>query len=152
MSEEYFSQAVKKLRTRAYSRAEMEQYLLSLGANLTESEAVLERLVELAYLDDLRLAQQICLSNRRAKPCGHLLLSRKLKQRGISGEIIEQLLTDCSAEEEYCKAKELATVYLRAKATRSPIQQLRGLAALLQRRGFTMDTIALILSEQKEDC
>lgn len=150
MTEELLSQAVNKLRARSYSKAEMREYLLSLGANHAEAETVSERLLELTYLDDNRLAQEMYNSYRRAKPCGHLLWSEKLKQRGIDEEIIEQLTVGSSEEDEYSKAEELAAKFLKAKANRSRTQQLRGLAALLERRGFTSDTIELVLREQQE--
>lgn len=150
MKEEFLSKAVDRLKGRSYSIAEILQFLKKIGADEEEAQAVAERLLELGYLDDVILAGNIYDSCRRSKPCGSLLWREKLRERGIGPDIIESLLSGCSLQEEKESAAELAGQYLQTKAKKSPDQRLRGLAALLTRRGYSCETIELILSEVRE--
>lgn len=152
MLADYLEKAVKKLRGHSYSQAEIRQYLQDLGAEPLLAQEVVNRLVELSYLNDTLLAQNIYRSCRKGKPCGQVLWSEKLRNRGIPEEIIQQLISEVSREEEYDLAEQLATEYLRNKAQKSYLQQYRGLAAYLTRRGFALDIVEQITREKCDNC
>lgn len=150
--DDYLNLATKKLRGHSYSKSEIKQYLLQEGACPDVAENVIVRLSELSYLDDLILAQDIYRACRRGKPCGRLLWSEKLKQRGIPAEIIAELLEESSREEEIEMAQQLADKYLKTKANKSYIQQYRGLTGYLSRRGFSAEIVERVIREMYDNC
>jgi len=149
MYEDYLGLAVKKLRFRSYSRAEIRKHLLSLGADPDQAEAVVERLQELAYLDDPKLAQELADTYRRTKPCGYLLWSEKLRQRGLAEEHIAEVAGSGEAEDRKT-ARQIATAYLQTRTSGHPEQKLRRLAQHLARRGFADELIEEIIGELQE--
>ncbi len=152
MREDFFELAVKKLRARSYSEAEIRQYLSEAGASSAEAEEVLQRLIELSYLDDYRVAENVVRSLQRGKAGGRLYWQEKLRKRGIRADIIEEILAGYSGEEEYRKALELAITYLQGKAKQNINQKMRGLTALLLRRGFSEETVQSVIMEQCDKC
>jgi len=148
---DYLALAVKKLRNRSYSIQEIRQYLVGLGIDKEELEKVLERLRILGYLNDFRLAEQLYHSYRRGKPCGYLLWREKLRQRGIASEIIEEFRGRCTAEDEYSNARRLAEAYLNKPSKKEPLQRMRGLATMLQRRCFAAEIVGRIIREYQEN-
>ncbi|MFY9175381.1 MAG: regulatory protein RecX [Peptococcia bacterium] len=150
--DEYLELAVKKLWRYSYSEAEIRQHLRKAGASVDEADEVVKRLLELSYLDDLLLAQDIIRSIRRGKPSGRLIWKEKLKQRGIPQEIISKLLEECDREEELELARQASDIYLKSKIKKSFAQQYSGLIAYLNRRGFPGEIVEQVIRELYDNC
>lgn len=103
------------------------------------AEQVIEKLKTKQFLDDNAFSKWFIEQRRAFKPKGKRLLAQELKQKGISGEIIEAVLTDGSSEIEE------ATQIVKKKITRlknyDTTTQKKKLIGLLRARGYTWDVI-----------
>ena len=140
--------ALKKLAIKAYSREEMEQVLKKAGFSCCETTAASEKLLEMGYLNDRLLAQDLYDFYTGRKPCGRCLIAEKLKRKGIPGDIIDTVLEDLTAEKEITLAHQLAVKYLAVKNSAS---SCRALAQYLERRGFSPYTVNEIIRRHCAD-
>jgi regulatory protein len=107
---------------------------------------VVTRLVELGYLDDDAFARTWVESRDRARPRGESALRRELAQKGVSREVVDEVLVerhDAAGESE--PDRDAATALLerkRAALTREPDERKRRQKAyaLLARNGFDPET------------
>ena len=82
------------LAVRSRSVQETRQRLVHLGYPPPIVEQVLERLVEIGYLDDLAFARAWVESRDRARPRGAMALRRELGRKGVPDEVIAEVLAD----------------------------------------------------------
>ncbi|HET7677008.1 MAG TPA: regulatory protein RecX [Candidatus Limnocylindrales bacterium] len=80
------------LAVRSRSVAETRRRLRHLGYRQALVEQVLERLVEMAYLDDEAFARAWVESRDRARPRGASALRRELALKGVPRETVEAIL------------------------------------------------------------
>jgi regulatory protein len=109
--------ALRLLSIRARSRRELKQALTRKGFGESQQDAVLSRLAELGYLDDVRFARD------RA---GALLRNGKLGPRAVLQRLCAHGLTDDEAKQALADAERALGL--------DPLETAR---ALLQRRGLT---------------
>jgi regulatory protein len=106
------------------------------------------RLLEQNLIDDRKYAELFTESRIQHKPVGISRLRRELRQKGIAGQIIEEIEQRYFGDEdEYRRAFLLADKKLRSDRRTDPIGRKRRLAAFLGRRGFEWDTINRILEK-----
>lgn len=87
------------LAARPRSVAEVRRRLRELGYRIEMIEAVLERLVELGYLDDETFARAWIESRDRARPRGERALRHELARKGIDRQTIDAVLAERAAPE-----------------------------------------------------
>jgi len=85
------------LSVRPRSVSETRGRLRHLGYPDSLVDAVVERLVEMNYLDDEAFARQWVESRDRARPRGEIALRRELAQKGVAREVVDEVLTTRSA-------------------------------------------------------
>lgn len=144
-----FSQALALLARHDYSTAGMLSRLERKGIPEDVREAVVERLTELGYLDDARVARQwagaIVRSGRGFGP----RLRYELGRRGISEEITAEVTTEIVAEHD---AAELVSAIVRRRfpdfdPKGTPPKERGRIVAYLARRGFGLDVVMRVLQE-----
>lgn len=97
--------ALRILSKKRYTIAEMQKKL-TLYANRREKvneedvNAVLNRLLELNYLDDEKFAKDYVSQRIRLKPRGKSLLKRELKFKGIPNDLLDEIFKEIDFNEE----------------------------------------------------
>jgi regulatory protein len=118
-----------------------------------QDQAVAE-LKELRLLDDVHYAHAWVRTRDRLSPRGAFVLRQELSQRGIARHIIDEVLQERKEAEddedseqptEMQLAQELVERKTRLYSNLSPEVRNRRLMGVLQRRGFSLDTIRRIL-------
>ena len=108
-------------------------------------DGIVDALRRQGYLDDRRLASLFVNETARRRPGGPHLIRRKLREAGVSEEIIEHELREAlPPEREREVAETLARKKLRGAKTRE--QAVRRIHGLLARRGFNERVINAICS------
>jgi regulatory protein len=140
------------LAVRSRSVDETRKRLVHLGYPPAIVERVLERLVEIGYLDDLDFARTWVESRDRARPRGAVALRRELGRKGVPDDVIAEVLADraqaaASAEQadgggDPDRAAALQLIERRASTLRretDPRRRRQKAYALLARNGFAPD-------------
>lgn len=133
--------ALRYLSYRPRSQLEVKNYLRQKGCEPQVSEAVVDKLRSLHYLDDLSFAQVWARSRLESRSYGPRRVEQELRIKGIDTnvirETIQQSLNHTSEQES---ARKILTKrfgggsLIDAKARRRAV-------ALLQRRGFSSQVI-----------
>jgi len=134
-------QALRYLSRRAHGAKELKDKLKQKGFASASIEAVIGDLKEKGYLDDSEFARMYLREELRLKKSGPLLVKNKLLVKGISREMIEEVLAqeyDVVLQHENCHA--LAVKKLKTLQVLPEQKQKEKLAAYLKQKGFTWDT------------
>lgn len=141
------SMALIALGPRAKSRGELFTHLKKRGVSEDVANAVLYRLQEQGFIDDEAFARAWSESRQRAKKLSKRVIAGELREKGISGEIIEQVCSEIDQDAEYLIALELA------QRKHRPISHLDGeiirrrVRGALARRGFSSSIINGVMRE-----
>lgn len=141
------------LAVRSRSVDETRKRLIHLGYPPAIVEQVIERLVEIGYLDDLDFARAWVESRDRARPRGAVALRRELGRKGVPDEVVAEVLADRSQAAAAADAPEegggdpdraaaLHLIERRASTLRreaDPRRRRQKAYALLARNGFAPD-------------
>lgn len=142
------------LAVRSRSVEETRRRLNHLGYPAALCDQVVDRLVELRYLDDLAFARAWTESRDRARPRGAMTLRRELQLKGVPDETVAEVLADRAQQaqeraaldedapldadrEGARKLVERRASTLRREA--DPRRRRQKAYALLARNGFTPD-------------
>lgn len=136
--------AYRLISLRPRSTAEIQRSLNKKGYDPEVIAQVIERLIELDFLNDETFAQYWVEQRDTFKPRSHMALRQELQQKGISRHIVDIALT---ASDETAAAREAAKKKARL-LTRYPEEEFKKkLGQFLQRRGFNYALIKEITDE-----
>jgi regulatory protein len=130
------------LAVRPRSVAETTRRLRHLGYPEPLIESVVERLVEMTYLDDAAFARAWVESRDRAHPRGEIALRRELALKGVPRSIVEEVLVDrgdVSTSEDPNRSAAIALLERRRASLErelDPARRRQKAYALLARNGF----------------
>lgn len=141
-----FNKALNYLSYQIRSTKEVSQYLQKHQATISQSESIMARLADLGYLNDFSFAvnmqDSVCLRKK-----GPQVLKLKLKEKGISEDIIVKVLDSYSREmQEEIVAGIIANLVKRNNHLPAR-KQKQNLYDKLQRDGFNRDVINEQLSQ-----
>jgi len=141
--------ALRLLNQRLRSTAEVRERLLRRGYDEEQVEGVLSRLTELGLLDDRAFARAWVENRQVFRPRGRPALAAELRKKGLSPEIIAEVLEASPPEDEAA----LALARRRAPALRGLERPtfLRRLHAFLARRGFSPEVVRRVASQVWEE-
>lgn len=145
-----YDRAVRFLAHRPRSSEEVRRHLVKKGVPDSHITAVIERLLQRGYVDDMEFARYWVANRDRFKPMGSRALRYELRHKGVDDEIINSLLAEVDEEESAYRAAQARMSRYRGFTRRVFRQKLR---ALLRRRGFSESAIgdvALRLQVQLE--
>jgi regulatory protein len=91
--------ALRALRHRDRSRAELEQRLRRAGVEPDEREAALDRLTETGLLSDERFADDRARALAR-RGAGDALIRRDLRRQGVDHTVVEHAIAQLEVEDE----------------------------------------------------
>ncbi|NTU57493.1 MAG: recombination regulator RecX [Chlorobiaceae bacterium] len=137
------NQALKLLATRAHSRSELEAKLKSRGFDPEAVLKAVERLEQLKLIDDRAFAGSCMESMGKRRPEGRIKTRIRLKQKGLSEEIVDEMMGSydqmmlCAAAAE----KKMRTL------SGTPEAKRKKLLTFLKNRGFDWQTISQTLSQ-----
>lgn len=132
-----YDKAIRYLGYRSRSQAEVTRYLRDKGYVTEVVDETVSQLIEQEYLND-ELFARFWLDNReRFRPRGRQALRYELRQKGVSDEITDKVLTDLDEDELAWTAVESKLPRWRDLAE----QELRKkIVNFLSRRGFGYET------------
>lgn len=144
--------ALRFLRIRLYSRAELTLHLRRRGFPPQTVTSVINMLEQQGVLDDLRFARSWIAGIMARRPAWGKRLEAELRSRGVAREVITQALEEAlSNASEVELAREVALRRLRAYHRFPPEVRGRRLISFLQRRGFSPETAASVVRELLRD-
>lgn len=150
--DKYYALAVSQLSRRARSSKEIRDYLGKKKVPQEVIDAVLLKLQEQKFQDDEQFARWWKERRTRYKSRSDRVIQFELRQKGISDEIIELVMSEKTDESksDYEKALLLGQKY-RKKIVGLPYHdQYRRLGAFLSQRGFDFDTIRRVIDDVLE--
>ena len=142
-----YNQAIRFLGFRARSRAEIERYLNDKGYPADVVAETIGRLIEQRYLDDEEFARMWLEDRARFRPRGQMALQYELKQKGISKEIVDAVLTDLDEDELAWAAVENQ---LRRWQNLEEQELRKKIIGFLSRRGFNYETAQHVVNRAAE--
>lgn len=92
--------ALRLLEFRSHSEKELCDKLIRAGANKDDLPPIMEFLKEYGFLDDIEYAKGLARDLQNLKKLGKRRISQELKAKGISGEALEEALSELRADEE----------------------------------------------------
>jgi regulatory protein len=108
---------------------------------------VIARFSEVQLIDDAAYAQQVVDASRRTKGLARSAVKRKLADKGLDSQIIDQVASEISDEDELAVAIDVAVKRLGQLAKLAPEVRNRRLIGFLQRRGFGSGVVFAAIRE-----
>jgi regulatory protein len=154
-NEEEFSAAKNKalrfLSRRMRSEHEIRFKLKDYEFSPKVIDSVVQYLTELNFINDTNFAKALVRDLQKTKSAGQRLLRQKLRQKGISKNIIDPVLSEGNIEEEELLALNAAKKYLKKfQTSRKKIDkenQIRRISQTLMRRGYDWNIISKIIKQ-----
>lgn len=147
--EKYIGLVYRYLGIRNRSEKEIRDYLVKKKAPEEMIERIVAQLYEYKFLNDETFARSWVRSRARFKPKGKRVLAIELKQKGISRELIEKVLSEEDEElpDELTQAKNLIGKRIE-KLRDAPRQEMYNkVGAFLARRGYGWEVIKKAIDE-----
>ncbi|MDF1513514.1 MAG: RecX family transcriptional regulator [Anaerolineae bacterium] len=137
------SRALDFLSYRPRSEWEVREYLQKREYSTAVIEAVVNALCEVKLIDDYAFAQYWLENRARFRPKGKRMLSRELRQKGVSSQQIEQVL---ETYEEEKAARRVFEDQARRLQNQPPDVFRRRMLERMSRRGFSYELIQELLA------
>ena len=134
-----FQRALQYLNVRERSTSELRRRLTQHGLEEDVIQAVMERLEHSGLVDDQRFAQLWVENRQEFRPRSRRALAYELRQRGVTGEAMEQALESTDDGEAAWQAAQKHSRKLQALEWPDFRQKM---LAFLARRGFSYDIAA----------
>ena len=132
--------ATRQLAYRARSTAELRKTLADRGFGDEVIAEVVERFLELGYLNDAEFARRWIASRDQVAPRGTRLLRQELRQKGIDADLADQRLAEADLD-DLETARRLAERRMDRLRDLPPDKARQRLAGYLERRGFSHETV-----------
>ena len=141
--------ALRFLKIRPRSIAELKGKLKTKGFSFDEIEAAVVYLMDIGLLDD-RAFTKSWIAYRLARPFGFRRICAELQQKGVAKDIIEEAITE--AKGEYAEDKTVLDLALRRWERLSgidPQKKKKRVFDFLVRRGYSMDAVIKVIKKLK---
>jgi regulatory protein len=135
--------ALYYLEKRGRTEKELREKLARKEVPPQEIEAVMAKLKELGYVDDVKFVANFQRSRNEYKPMGVRRLKQELYIKGAPKELIETVTAEKEVEQEL--AFQAAQTRLRQYSNLEPEVFKRRMTGFLARRGFNYGTIKQVL-------
>jgi regulatory protein len=126
---------LRRLRGRQLSVSEAGAFLRERDLDAVGVSSVIDHCIELGYLDDARLAEQLVHTATSRKGQGRQAIALTLGKRGIAREVVDEALM-ALPDDDAERAAEFAASRVRSLRDLDRQTALRRLAGQLARRGF----------------
>lgn len=139
--------ALYALAPRAKSRDELYKHLLKRGVEADNANAVLDSLELQGLLNDLEFARLWSESRQRAKKLSKRVIASELRVKGVSQDIINEVIEEIDDESEYSQAFLLAQRKFNSISHLEAEVVYRRISGLLARKGYGHGICARIMRE-----
>lgn len=139
--------ALYALAPRAKSRDELCKHLLKRGVEADNANAVLDSLELQGLLNDLEFARLWSESRQRAKKLSKRVIASELRVKGVSQDIINEVIEEIDDESEYSQAFLLAQRKFNSISHLEAEVVYRRISGLLARKGYGHGICARIMRE-----
>ncbi|MEN3039201.1 MAG: regulatory protein RecX [Candidatus Kryptonium sp.] len=149
--------AYKFISYKPRTQKEVEERLKQKGFDKNIISRVIQEIKNYGFINDLEYARNFVFDRSKSKTFGKVALKQMLLAKGISADIIEQVLSEReNIIDEFDIALELANkkikqLKLSKKKKRDKNEQRRKIYEFLARRGFSWDVINRTMRELFED-
>ena len=141
--------ALRLLGRRDYTSAELQDKLVSKGADAEAAADVLTDLRQQGLVDDRRVAAAHVRTASRLKRRGRARIARELAARGLDRDVVDEALAALPRESE---AEAIAEILLRKRvAAKLSVPERRRIFQHLLRRGFSAEAVAKALAVSRSD-
>jgi regulatory protein len=148
--EKYYAFSLRFLSYRQRSIKEVRESLEKKKASPEVVEKIIALLMEQKFLNDTEFARSWIESRLRSRPKALSILKQELHQKGISREIIEEIIPERKVTDSE-SIKPLIEKAQRKYAKLDPKERKQKIAAYLGRRGYSWDTIAPAIDDYGEE-
>ncbi len=129
--------ALRKLNAHARTHYEISLVLSGKGIDAVTSSQILDRLIDLGYINDLDFAHAWVRSRVKSRGLAPSVLRRELASKGVEPEYIDAALREIDPEDSAHRARELAEKKFRALSSESKSVAVRRISNLLLRKGYS---------------
>lgn len=142
-----YLRTLKFLNFRPRSEKEIRDYLKKKIQKFNDIDAsiidvIIHKLKEQRFLNDLEFAKMWVRSRTEFKPKGKYLVKQELRQKGVSQDIIDEVLgSDVRSQSEEDLAKDLLERKRKKYEAMDPMERFQKAGSMLARRGFSLDAI-----------
>lgn len=138
----YYERAIQKLARRQHSVFEIRKYLSQKEASEELIDQIVEKLLSRGYLNDQIFAEMWARNGRHLKSRSNRMLRLELRQKGVDGAVIDQILED-SEVDELSALRQL----VEKKRKLSRYQDEQKFIQYLMGKGYNYSKIQLVLGE-----
>lgn len=131
--------------------AQLKEALLKAEIPEEIAKSLISRFSEVQLIDDSSYASDVAFAARRVKGLGKAMVSRKLQEKGLSHELIEEVVQGISDEDELKSATELAKKRWGQLSNYDQETRKRRLVGFLQRRGFKSEIVFAAIREAESE-
>ena len=139
--------ALNALVARAKSKGELLAHLKKRGVEDDVAQATIFRLQENGLINDSEFAKAWTQSRHTSKKLSKRIIAGELRTRGVDQSSIDEALDEINDESEYRTAFSLGMKKYNTMSRLEPEVQIRRIQSLLQRKGFSLPTIARVIRE-----
>ena len=140
-------QALRFLKFRSRTVAELRSKLLERGYETEEVESVLVKLQEVKLLDDDRFVEHFIHDHLEIRRQGRWRIGLEMRRRQVPKEKIDQSVREITNEDELVVASQLLESRQRSWQKLEPLARKRRAIGLLQRRGFAISVISQLIKK-----
>lgn len=141
-----FEKALDYVGRRMHTKKELLDKLIKKGYSKEVVLKAIEKLEDYHYIDDELFAKQFASANSKLSK---KVLKGKLSQKGVSSDIILEIIGDRTAEDEFELCLEQAKKYVKSKPIKE-YKDLQKMQASLARKGFDFDIIKKVSKKVTE--
>lgn len=127
---------LRRLTDQPRSRAELAESLAKKNVPADIAQRMLDRFEELGLVNDEEFARLWVQSRQRTRGLAPRVLSMELRRKGVSDDIIREVLADIDPESERAAAHQLVQKKLRSMAGLDDTTRIRRLTGMLARKGY----------------
>ena len=135
------------VRSKIYTKSEMERRVAREGFSEKAVETVIEELIDSGHIRDRKYAENWVVRRQKSNPRGKTLLKHELLDKGVDRETVEQVVAQVETEDEATLALQIAQRRMK-QYQRLPVHVAkRRLHGFLARRGFGSEVVRQVLEQ-----
>ncbi len=127
---------LRALARKSLSETEVRALIADNGLEGEAAEAIVARLIELRYVDDRMLAEELCRGLSENKGQSKAAVARGLAARGLPSDVVAEAIASIEEDDERDAARSLAEKRARQLGSLDAQTMERRLSGFLARRGY----------------
>jgi len=147
-----YNKSLRFLSFRPRSVSEMQKYLVKNKATEIQIAEIIQKLNDLSFLNDIDFAEKWVEDRKKSHPRSLNILKLELRLKGISPEIIEEVISSRKEEGEDLIMAKTVIQKLLPKIERLSLDEIKKkLISRLQSKGFTWEIIKVAIDESLKE-